>query len=385
MTKKEYSPVLIGMGWFTYQKGGLNKYFSDLVDIMEKNIRTFKALAGHKRNQQLSDKRYSFKMDVSLLKRFYNIKVQMDSILREFQPNIMNFHFALTAFPILKDKRIFSLPKVFNFQGPWAYEGLVENNNYKGVLISKAKFLMEKYVYSQMDKFIVLSNAFKRILIEKYKIHSEKIDVIPPGVDMVKFAPLNMDKKELRKLMRVPQDRFVIFTVRRLVRRMGLFNLLSAISLLKQHNQEIFLIIGGKGYLYHDLKRFIEEYELTNYVKLLGFVDNDDLIKYYNLADLTIMPTEALEGFGLVTLESLSCGTPVMATPVDANLESVGNFNKRLLFSDKTPEAIAEGVIEVLNGRTKLPTREECRKYVMRNFSWDIIFQRIIESWEELL
>jgi glycosyltransferase involved in cell wall biosynthesis len=100
-------------------------------------------------------------------------------------------------------------------------------------------------------------------------------------------------------------------------------------------------------------------------VRLLGFVPDDDLPYAYRAADLTIVPTIALEGFGLIVAESFAAGTPCLVT------------------SGTGSAAIAAGVTAALTGAVSMPTAAACLDFARRNYDWSVIAERTRLVYEE--
>ena len=179
----------------------------------------------------------------------------------------------------------------------------------------------------------------------------------------------------LKEELGLPDGRLHLLTVRNLEPRMGLDNLLKAVFLLKELKTNLHLVIGGEGPEQQNLGNLIRRYELFDNVTMTGFIGADQLPKYYQAADFFILPTRHLEGFGLVTVESLACGTPVIGTPVGGTKEILSNFNPKLLFKDTSPKAIAEGVESAIdnyfsNKKRYDQLRVQCREYAVKNYSW---------------
>ena len=96
-----------------------------------------------------------------------------------------------------------------------------------------------------------------------------------------------------------------------------------------------------------------------------------------------ILPTKYLEGFGLVTVEALACGTPVLGTPVGATPEIIEKIDKNLLFQDTAPESIAKLIIEYLKSPDLIRNlRTKCRECVLENYSWDIYIKKLEEIYD---
>jgi glycosyltransferase involved in cell wall biosynthesis len=139
----------------------------------------------------------------------------------------------------------------------------------------------------------------------------------------------------------LPADRTILVTVRNLVPRMGLEHFVRAVAMVRDEVPGILALIGGEGPLRAELERLIQRHQVKDHVRMLGFIPEDDLPKYYQAADLVVMPTYELEGFGLVTVEALACGTPVLGTPVGATPEILREIDPSLLTGGTQAEAIA--------------------------------------------
>ncbi len=229
------------------------------------------------------------------------------------KPDAINLHFALYSFPIL-DILPKGVPITFNFHGPWASESQQEVVNKKLSLFLK-HWLIEQSTYNRCDRFIVLSKAFGNILHQQYQVPWSKINVIPGGVDISKFQT-NLSPQEARTQLGWPSNRHILFTSRRLVHRMGLDKLLQALATIKPKIPDVWLAIAGRGHIQATLQQQATELGLDDNVKFLGFIPDEQLPIAYQAADLTVIPSQSFEGFGLAIVESLACGTPVMCTPV---------------------------------------------------------------------
>jgi glycosyltransferase involved in cell wall biosynthesis len=158
---------------------------------------------------------------------------------------------------------------------------------------------------------------------------------------------------------------------------MGLENLIEAISQVKQQHPDILLCIAGRGPLENSLRQQIEALGLNENVKLLGFVPDSQLVLLYKAANFSIVPTISFEGFGLVVIESLASGTPVLGTPVGGIPEILKPFDSNLLMDGSEPTQIARAITDVLSGKRTLPDSETCKSYVQENYSWPIIAQKL--------
>jgi glycosyltransferase involved in cell wall biosynthesis len=270
---------------------------------------------------------------------------------------------------------------VVHFQGPWADEGAVEGHSR---LRHAAKRAVERLVYRRGEHAIVLSQAFAKLLAERYRFPAEHISVIPGGIDVAQFA-IVLTRAQAREKLGVPADRPILVAVRRLVPRMGLENLIAAVATLRSTMPDILLLIAGRGVLQPQLAAQIEAEGLADHVKLLGFVSDDDLPYLYRAADLSVVPSVALEGFGLIAAESLAAGTPCLVTPVGGLPEIVSGICPNLVLADTRTSTLAEGIKAALRGELKLPDDASCRAYAEANFAWPLIAERVAACYRDTL
>jgi glycosyltransferase involved in cell wall biosynthesis len=285
-------------------------------------------------------------------------------------------HFALYALPALLGRRWDS--HVVHFHGPWASESQREGGKSYVVM---CKRMLERAVYHRADRFIVLSKAFRDQLCEGYGVPADRVHIIPGGVEVDQFKP--MDVVEARQRLVWPQKQKIIVCVRRLARRMGLENLIEAFGQVTAQHPDAKLMIGGQGPLREELEQQVMHAGLSKNVEFLGFIPDNTLPAVYAAADLSIVPSSALEGFGLISLESLACGTPVLVTPVGGLPDTVNGLGEDLVLKGTTTEHIAAGLRGWLDGTLQLPSREACREHVMRSFTWDNIATQVCEVYRE--
>ena len=244
---------------------------------------------------------------------------------------------------------------------------------------------IEKHIINEAQRIIVLSKFTHKKLMTIYEIDQELISIIPGGVDIHKFSPAR-DRNAIRNRLRLPPDRFILLTVRNLVPRMGLENLIDAMRSVVNAVPEICLVVGGTGPLKSSLVKRRDDMGLHDHVLFTGFIPETDLPDYYRAADIFVLPTIELEGFGLVTLEALASGTPVLGTPIGGTQEILGQLDKKYLFRDVHPDALAELIIETSRSFIEHPEEWQtvslqCRQFVEQHYTWE----RNINALEKVL
>jgi len=308
---------------------------------------------------------------------FKNVPQSFDRFSAETFFSIAISHQPYTCFALLVTKRLAALPMLYYFHSPSHEEYLLTKGAKDGgsrLFQAWARRIIEGYCLRKSTKIFALSRYMKQRAIEIHRVADEKIIVNPGGVDLDRFYP--PEKRILLKTkLGLPEGCVNLFTVRNLEPRMGLDNLIKAMSLLKKKGTKVHLIIGGRGPEEKRLKDMIEHEQLQDDVRLAGFIPADQLPDFYGAGDFFILPTLRLEGFGLVTVESLACGTPVLGTPVGGTKEILSKFEPRLLFKSSTPDAIADGIAmatetyfnnKLIYGQLRL----RCREHAEKNYSW---------------
>ncbi|THJ24582.1 MAG: glycosyltransferase [Nitrospira sp. CG24E] len=238
----------------------------------------------------------------------------------------------------------------------------------------RARRWIERMVIRRCHHVIVLSEFMKQQVMATHGMTEKQVTVVPGAADPAKFCPAQ-DRNEVRRELKLPENHTILFTVRNLVPRMGLESLLEAMTMLGEERKNLMLLIGGEGRLRSQLEQQIRSRGLEDSVQLLGFVPEDQLAKYYQASDLVVMPTLQLEGFGLVTVEALACGTPVMGTPVGAIPEVLSTVDP-LLVTEGTDETSLAKTLQFLLKRFREQTGErerlsrKGREVVERRYNW---------------
>ena len=286
--------------------------------------------------------------------------------------DVVHSHFALTGLGPLWHPALAPARRVCQFQGPWAGESAVEG---AGRLAEAAKRALERLAYARCHRFITLSQAFATLLAHDYGVAPDRITVIPAAVDTERFAPAP-DRSGLRVALGLGPGP-VVFTMRRLVRRMGLEVLLEAWGRVQAACPAARLVIAGAGPLRAELEARAAALAPPADVVFLGRISDEVAIAHYQAADLTVVPTLALEGFGLITVESLACGTPVVGTTAGATPEILAPLDPRLLVPPGDVGALAERITSVLGAPGAGPDRQACRDHVLAHYTWPRVIARL--------
>ncbi|MGH7332878.1 MAG: glycosyltransferase family 4 protein, partial [Candidatus Rokuibacteriota bacterium] len=279
-------------------------------------------------------------------------------------------------------------PRCYTFYGPWHLEFLSEaaqrpdlswlqRQTSRFWIPAKARLarLIERAAVRRSEHVVVLSRFSARQVEAIHGAAHSRTTVIPGGVDLERFTPV-ADRRAAREALGLAVEGSLLFTVRRLVPRMGLEGLLRALAQLPG----VQLVIGGSGILRASLERTAVHLGVADRVCFTGFIPDEQLARYYQAADLVVLPSLALEGFGLITLEALACGTPVVATPESGATDVLGSLESSWLAPDREPATFAQTVAAVL---ARLPRETDlarrCRAHAAR-YGWP----RVVGQYEQL-
>lgn len=304
--------------------------------------------------------------------------------------DVVFFHHPFSALGIVAFERLFrrQSPKfVLTFHSPKSaeYDAGLRFWNPLRWLIKFYAGTADKVVIRRMDAVVVLSEYMAGLLHKHCNNLASPVFRIPGGVDLERFR-LADHPHDVRDRLGIPRNQLVFFTVRRLVRRMGLSTLIAAFSRLVQHYPDSLLLIGGRGILEQELKAQVADLDLGRNVRFIGFVEEADLPKFYQSSDFFILPTEKLEGFGLVILEAFACGIPVLGTPVGAIPNVIAGFDPTLVAASSTAVDLATLMESAINRlHDKGYPHEEYRGICEREFSWGSVADRYLDLFGKLV
>ena len=155
----------------------------------------------------------------------------------------------------------------------------------------------------------------------------------------------------------------------RLSEEKGVLNFVKAISEILKGRDEIKFLIGGDGELRDEIERFLDEENLNERVKLVGWIPHDKLPDYLNKLKLVVLPSYT-EGLPNIMLEAMACGTPVLAMSVGGIPEVIEDGNTGFILENNSPECIAKNVIRVLNYQNLDKIVENARRLVEKEFTY---------------
>ena len=357
---------MLGHGWFPDQVGGLDRYFRCLLEHQPEARAIVVGPVSGTAERVVAVSRH----EAPLPWRLVAFSAATWRASRDV--DVIDAHFALHALLPLLSRRVRAVPTVVHFQGPWADENYVQGDP-SGVRRAMRRAL-EQVVYRRARRVVVLSSAYRRLLVERYGVSPWRVRVEPPGVDLERFFP--GDRARARDRFGLGESDFVAVCVRRLVPRMGLDILVEAWARARADLPSTArLLVAGEGFLAGELAALIARAGLDGSVRLLGGVDDDGLVDLFRAADLGIVPSRAFEGFGLVVIEAAACGTPTIVTRVGGLPEAVAALDASLAVPAGDVTALAERIVRATE-TGGLPSRPATRSFAAA-YAWPKVADRI--------
>jgi glycosyltransferase involved in cell wall biosynthesis len=227
---------------------------------------------------------------------------------------------------------------------------------------------------SRCAKIISVSDALRNRILE-LGVDADKVSTLRNGVDLGFFRP-ESDRSLLRKKLQIRG--FTLLSGGHLIESKGHHLVIRSLDFLAN----VSLIIIGSGRMRGELESLASETGVAHRGRFIGAVSQDELRRYYNAADALVLASSR-EGMPNVLLESIACGTPVVATPYGGSPEVIINHHAGQLIENRSPDAIAEGVDAL---RKSYPDRADTRRHA-EMFSWQAttdgqlkVFSRLLEG-----
>jgi glycosyltransferase involved in cell wall biosynthesis len=234
-----------------------------------------------------------------------------------------------------------------------------------------------KYLAKKLDFFFACSE-FNALQIEQYC--GIKPLVLPNGVNTELFKPRNPDLK-LKCQLKLTNNENIVISVCRLVGWKGIQYGIKAVAKLIEKSHSITYLIVGDGEYKKDLEILAKNLHLSDQVMFIGNIRNTELPRYYSIADIAIFPSIANETFGISIAEAMACGMPVISTNV-GGIPEVVHKGSGFLVPPKDDNFLAEAIETLLlNDSLREEMGKAGRKWIVENFSWDIV----IEKFEDIL
>ena len=245
----------------------------------------------------------------------------------------------------------------------------IESIRAQDKVLSKPVELLVKLGLTLSDEIIIYSpNLIKEWNLEKYR---NKISIAHKHfLDFSKFKV----GKPLEK-----RDNLIGY-IGRLSEEKGILSFMEAIPKALEREDSVEILIGGDGQLRGKVERYLNEQNLNNKVKFVGWIPHDELPKYLNELKLLVLPSYT-EGLPNIMLEAMACGTPVLATPVGAVPDVIKDGETGFIMEDNLPETIAQGISRALNCPNLEQIGDDACALVKKEFT----FEAALEGYRDIL
>ena len=332
-------------------------------------------------------------------------KQELACFISEFADKVMNFaekknlkydlihsHYWMSGLAADKLKENWNVPVVQMFHTLGKLKQQVAQNAEEAE--GEYRISGENKVIRIADRIVASTSTEKEQLERLYGAAQEKIRIIPPGVDLSHFYPIPPD--EAKEFVGVPLEKRMLLFVGRIEPLKGIRTLLKAIAHLSDNGQAeenlCLAVIGGELEDEHGndseemklLYQLRDEYDLQDLVTFLGKRSQDSLPYYYSAADVVIMPSH-YESFGMVALESMACGTPVIASHVGGLIHLVEDGVTGYHVPVEDHVALSHRISGLLSDKALRYRMGHDAFALAKKYSWENIVDRVLDLYRELV
>ncbi len=244
------------------------------------------------------------------------------------------------------------------------------------------KYLLNK-VLDYADIIIATTKAYadESKFLRRYK---DKITLIPNGINISEFK-IGASKEECRNKLGLSVDKKIILFLGSLVPYKGPDILLKAFSTMKKEIPDVELVFAGRGAMQDKLEKLSNKLNIEKNVKFAGFVEEDLKPFYYKAADIFCLPSTNMgESFGIVNLEAMACGIPIISSKLGGIPDIVKDMENGMLVKPGDPESLADALLFLLeNEDIRKKMGNDGRKKV-EEYSWEKIAEKTEKIYEKL-
>src|SRR3989442_4741835 len=378
----------------TRDSGGMNVYIHQLSHEMGRRAHTMDIFSRRtdpetpettiidERTRVIQIKAGPFSADKDSLRRF--LPEFRDGVLafqrREGRSyDLVHSHYWLSGWVGQALKTAWQVPHVIMFHTL----GEVKNRHHLNEREPEYRIDGERLIAHGVDRVICASQGEKEMLETHYGVPPQRVSVVPCGVDTARFRPLG--RARVRRHLGMPIKERVVLFVGRIEPLKGIDVLLRAVSHLDGGFRV--LVIGGDG---KDLGRKGElsalatQLNIAGKVTVLDAIPHADLTLYYNAADVCVVPSY-YESFGLVAVEAMACGVPVVASRVGGLKETVQDGQTGYLVPWLCPEPFAERLELLMNNESLRRSLGREARAAAERFRWSEVAARVEDVYHDLV
>jgi D-inositol-3-phosphate glycosyltransferase len=250
---------------------------------------------------------------------------------------------------------------------------------------------VEYEVLKHSDALVAESPASKQHMVQEYGVDPARVQIIPCGVDTTLFRP--QERRQARRALAIPEAAPLVLFVGRLQPLKGLDTLLRAVHLVRQQYPTLQALIVGGGVDEGDpheaeelgrLRILAEHLDLTPHLAFIKAQPQETLAQYYAAADVFVMPSH-YESFGMVVLEAMACGTPVVASRVGGLASTVVHERTGLLAPVGDWQTFAHAIIRMVASPTLRAMCGHAGVQRAQTYAWPRVVERNVQLYHRLL
>jgi D-inositol-3-phosphate glycosyltransferase len=248
-----------------------------------------------------------------------------------------------------------------------------------------ARIEAERRLVHALDRIVAATVHERQLLHQIYRVPAERVSVIPLGVDLEAFRP--RDVAAARAEVGAEPGTRVLLAVGRLEPLKGFDILIRALGQLTVEEDVVLLLAGGDERSAPErarLEAVAREAGVEEHVRFLGAVPHEALPRYYNAADVVVVPS-FYESFGLVALEAMASAVPVVASRVGGLVATISDGRTGYLVPWRCPEPFAEKIDLLLRNEPLRRSLGLAARASMERYAWSTVAERLAALYEELL
>ncbi|HSW96458.1 MAG TPA: glycosyltransferase family 4 protein [Candidatus Saccharimonadales bacterium] len=372
--------IIIVIPYFYPSIGGLQNYALNIAKGLQKlQHEVIIITTNHKEKKYLIEtienlKVYRLPISFVISNTPINIKWfnYIYTIIEKEKPDIVNGH---TPVPFIAEVAAFvtkikKIPFVMTYQND-----LIKDNIALKMIIGFYYFLFGIPALNISTKIIASSQYYVKNS-EYLKKYQKKIEIISPGVHLEEFSESSLNKNKLKNIIKQYTDKKILLFIGQLDKtheHKGLSYLITSLVDMRKKNEQIHLLVIGKGNNIQKYKGLVTQLQLVNNVTFVGFVSDDDLPYYYNKADIVVLPSyNKSEGFGMVLIEAGASKKPVVASAIGGIPYVVKDGVTGFLTKPKDSTSLYKAILTILNDNAlSKKMGNNNYKWVQENFTWD--------------
>ena len=280
---------------------------------------------------------------------------KIDKIINEFKPDLIHVHHGWIIASIVSE---YNIPYMITLHGTeyYAFDNFQEYREEALKGLKGAKIIM------------ALTKKEKDAALEAYALQDKDIEIVKSGTDTDVFIPVELDKSKLLKKYKIPvSERPVVFFGGRMTPQKGIDTLIRAAKIYNKSDINPITILAGDGSLREAHEELAKKLDIKD-IYFIGNQTHRQMVDLFNLGDIAVLPSN-FEPFGLVAVEALACGTPVIAGNI-GGFKTIVNERVGDKIEPGDHKELAKKIIHFLENDFKTNNKQQILDYVRKNYSW---------------